>query len=84
MAWQSMGMRITRLGQVHDIHPTLQRGKPGPPQSFLAPGTHREAHGESFLGSGVHYLALCIVSLVAGFSIFYRRVFFPPNGHEKR
>lgn len=52
-------------------------GKLGPLQCFMMPGTHREAQGESFPGSGVHCLALWIVSLAAGFSIFYRRELFP-------
>lgn len=45
-------------------------GKPAPLQSSMMPGTRREARGESVLGSGVHYLALWIVSLAAAFSSF--------------
>lgn len=39
-------------------------------------GTRVEARGDCFLGSGMHYLALWIVSLAAGFSIFNRLELF--------
>lgn len=43
----------------------------------MMPGTRREAQGDCFLGSGMHYLALWIVSLAAGFSISNRIELFP-------